>query len=82
MIKVGTLVQVDWLDAEAEALWTAIKDVTRKPDEVHSVGFVLEDNEACIVIAADVGNKFDPEQTVNRTMVIPRGMIVKVRRLS
>lgn len=80
-IKRATLVQVDWLDAEAQGEWTAISGVSTKPSPVHSVGYVLHDNDAAIVLAGDVGDKWTDEETVNRTIVIPRGMVTKVRRL-
>lgn len=81
-VKLGTLVVVTWLDAEADASWTARREVVSKPAVVHSAGYVLVDNDDGITVAGDVGDKLaDADQTVNRTLVIPRGMIVKVRRL-
>lgn len=82
-IKRGTVVQVDWLDAQAQGEWTALKDVVLEPSLVHSVGFVIHDNETGIVIVGDCNltKLNDPEETVNRAIVIPRGMIQKVRRL-
>ncbi len=80
VLKRGTLVVVDWLDAEADSVWVAIRDVHPKPQPVHSAGYVLHDNDDCIVIAGCVGDKFTEDETVNRTIVIPRGMVQKVRR--
>lgn len=81
VIKQGTLVQVDWHDAEATGEWTAIKDVEQTVSLVHSVGYVLFDKVDLLVLAGDVGDKYEPEQTVNRCITIPRGMIYKVRRI-
>lgn len=82
MLKQGTLVQVDWLDAQAVGEWTFVKDVELAPPVVHSVGYVLADTEAALVLAADVGAKYGPDDSVNRSMVIPRGMVQKVRKLA
>ena len=80
-IKSGTLVQLDWVDSESAHGWQSIKEVTKDPQLVHSVGYVIADNDKAITLAADVGEEFGPEDTVNRTIVIPKGMVQKVKRL-
>lgn len=81
-LKRGTAVEVTWLDAEAQSGWGAIREVRDKPVPVKSLGFVLHDNDEAIVLAGDVGEKLTEDEDVNRTMIIPRGMVQKVRRLS
>lgn len=82
-IKRGTIVQVDWLDASAQGEWVALKDVDLGPSLVHSVGFVIHDTAAGIALVGDCNltKLNDPEETVNRAIIIPRGMVQKVRRL-
>lgn len=84
MLKRGTLVEVHWLDAEADGAWTPIRDVLADydpPPTVRSVGYVLADNEQGLIIAGDVGTKLEDDQHVNRPMVIPKACVQKVRRL-
>ena len=82
MIKQGTLVVVDWLDAEHSDGWTSLKKVEAlKPVIVHSVGWVVTDTELLLVLAACIGDTWKPGDTVGRAIVLPRSMVQKVRRL-
>jgi hypothetical protein len=76
-VKRGTLVLVTWLDAHSEVGWEDVKNVYLKPDVVLSVGWVISDNEDALVLAADVDAKArGRKKDVNRTILIPRGMVI------
>jgi hypothetical protein len=74
------LMLVDWVDADtATDGWekrTKIADATLKT--VHSCGFAVVDDKDKIVLVTD----YDPEDdNANGGSVIPRKMIVRIKRL-
>jgi hypothetical protein len=83
VVKRGTLVLVTWLDAHAESGWGPVKDVDIKPDTVLSVGWVISHTDVAIVIAADVDvEALGRKKDVNRTMLIPIGMVLGIREVT
>lgn len=76
----GTLVVVDWLDAVADHGWD---DASRaKAERVRSVGVLCAvGRDGTLSLAAD----FDPSEKhkgdTNRRIVIPGGMVKRVRRV-
>jgi len=72
-------VEVEWVDSQIIAGgWQEIGGIlkTRKSVRCHSVGFILADDKDGIVLASSVNG-----ENAYGTVVIPRGQIVKRRRL-
>jgi len=75
-------VEIIWDDASSNSeSWTSIKDIAA-PEQVITRGWLVQDTDAYVSIAASVSNEDLHEEVVGNTMTIPRGMIVSRRVLS
>jgi hypothetical protein len=82
-LKRGTGVEVFWIDAEADSGWGAVRSVAAKASDVKTLGYVIHDNDVCIAVAGDIqsGEPLTEDSDVNRVIIIPKGMVTKVRKL-
>lgn len=74
--KPPELVVVDWLDAVTSNSWETMAEHPKKPLPVKTAGYLVHESAATLVIASTIG-----DEDVNATTTIPRGMVVKVRRV-
>lgn len=65
------LVELVWDDAQADPSWTDPKDMLPQPALVTTVGFLVKESDAYVVIASTY-----EDTDVVATMQIPKGMIV------
>jgi len=73
-----TVLHVMWLDSEGVNEWTPIDEIKDELEETHSVGLLIKESEAFLLLALS----FDPAtQSVHNYKKIPRTAIVKVRKL-
>lgn len=81
----GQLVLVEWLDAAAQAGWTAVADVKNKPETVMTVGFLVLHDDKAITVCGDRGKhhkrRLKKGGEINRTLTIPAGMVVAVTEI-
>jgi hypothetical protein len=81
-IKVGQIVIVDWLDAHTpDNGWDSPKSADLDPSLVRSAGTVVSANAKAIALAGDASPDYNPDDddSVNRTIVVPWGMVTCVR---
>ena len=63
---------IEWLDSESSHGWVMKKDITYQLSPIHTIGYVLNENESVIVITASVS-----EHCVDSPMTIPKFAISK-----
>lgn len=73
---------VEWDDATTDSGWCPPGDVSCKPERVVSVGWVIKHTKTAITLAGDTDAKRPLRGDVNRTIVIPQGMVRDVHELS
>lgn len=73
-MKPYPIVIVSWNDAHSTT-----DTVDHSPKRQHTVGFLLRNDKAGVSIAAETGEEKGDD--VRDVTFIPRGMVVKVRRL-
>lgn len=77
--KKGTLVRVDWLDAQGDDGWVGAKKATRmRTVKASSVGYVIADDAERIVIAGTKNSLND----YGGVMCVPYCMVAKVEALT
>ena len=73
-MKDRVLVQIEWGDAWVDcADYELVKAKKLKPVPRTTVGWLIEENEECIVLCTDLFDK--DKDYVNTVMIIPTGMI-------
>lgn len=72
------LVEVTWADAVIGASWVSPDDLHGLGEPNVSVGWLIREDDECLALAATRS----PEQDVNQTIAIPRGMVRAVRDIS
>jgi len=70
------LVHVTWEDAHTDSDWRDISDIKNEPALVTQVGFMIQDNDDCIMIAMG----YSGDHVMDRIR-IPRGMVRAVELL-
>ena len=82
------LVKVTWFDTNetSDSGWLSLDEVKKnKPCKVASVGWLINEDEKFITIAADIDaheNKSDADDLLGRVQCFPRGCIDKIETLS
>lgn len=71
------LVHVDWTDAQVSGTWLLEEEVRLELPVVHTVGFLIKEDDKAIIIASTVGS----DRHSNAHILIPKGMIVDRREL-
>lgn len=82
--KKGTLVLVEWHDAHSHSRWQSMETskVECRPLVCHSAGIIIENENKYVSVAGTVS--FDGKGVLDAftdIMVIPEGMIQKIKRL-
>ena len=85
-MSVPQIVEVEWLDSQGEMRWQSLKDAktTAEADDlVHrSVGFLLDDHERYVLLAASHREeRLEEPQMVGDVIQIPRVAVVAMRPL-
>jgi len=75
-MKLPPVVIVSWDDAHVSN-----DSVDHAPKRQHTAGFLMRDDKAGVSVAAEIGEDPKPTDDVRDVTFIPRGMVVKVRRL-
>ena len=82
------LVKVTWFDTNetSDSGWLSLEEVKKnKPCKVASVGWLINEDEKFVTIAADIDaheNKSDADDLLGRVQCFPRGCIDKIETLS
>lgn len=71
-------VVVTWHDAWEDQRDLFEQDIRHEPKVQHTSGFLIRDNDRGVTLATEYGEEDGELRTTN---FIPRGMIVKVKRL-
>lgn len=81
-MKLPPLVEVTWVDAWASLDGYDAEEIERNHHghETHSTGYLVRSNSQGVMLAADIDFD-DGEPKYDRVSFLPRGMVVKVRRL-
>ena len=80
-VKLGWFVQVDWNDASASASMPFSAERDHKPIVMKTRGWVLACNRAGISVASESYHE-DGHDHFRGWTFIPKGMVVKVRRIA
>lgn len=72
------VVHIEWLDSQTEDGWTAKDDVTSALELTHTVGFLVHENDLCLVVAHSMDAQTD---SFNGLITIPRQAIERQRTL-
>jgi hypothetical protein len=79
-VETPTLVLIEWQDAYTEDGWVGERRARRAPPRnkhlTRSVGWLVAENEHSVVLAADTDGA-----VFNRRIVLPRGMVLRTRKL-
>ena len=80
--KEGDLVRVIWIDiVEADSGWHDKKEIEDlKPSKITSVGYVMKSTSHYLTIAGDKSTD-DEDDLIGRCQVIPRGVILHIKKL-
>ena len=82
------LVKVTWLDTNetSDSGWLSLDEVKKnKPCKISSVGWIVNEDEKFITIAADVDAteiESESDELLGRVQCFPRGCIEKIETLS
>lgn len=72
------LVHIKWIDSEVSNEWSVIGELSHSFDEIHSVGFLIDQTEQGYVLAG----MWDVETcSINAIQFIPKGCVTKVTSL-
>lgn len=77
-LKYGDLVEIHWKDAAGDSGWREQSDVTTKPPDTWTVGYVLKNGRKALTVVQSTGGV---DGAVDNSMCIPKGMIVDVTML-
>lgn len=70
------VVYITWMDSQASNTWEKISEIEKKFDTIHSVGFLVHQDEEMYLLAVSV----DPgSELVNAYMQIPAKCVLKVK---
>lgn len=80
-------VEVDWLDSQGEMRWQSLSDAMRtaEADDLvhHSVGYLLDDHERYVLLAASYREaRLEEPEMVGDVIQIPRAAVVAMRPLN
>lgn len=73
-LRYGDLVEIHWKDAAGDSGWRDEKEMTTRPPDVWTVGYVLKNGRKALTVVQSTGR----DGTVDHSMCIPRAMIVEV----
>lgn len=78
------LVIISWVDScQSEGAWQFLSDFSaQKPMEVTSVGWLIQDDDVCKVLAQSLAHRTDDDVQSAGRKVIPSKCVVKIERLS
>jgi len=71
------LVIVEWLDANTESGWTAVKDIKHEPTPIRTVGWLLSQTDKCLVMFSSHTDDGDAGEVTT----IPAPWIQTVKKL-
>lgn len=71
---------IKWIDHFSVDEWKQVEDIDAAPAPVESVGWIVKENEAVVVLAVNACSKSE-ETEVSCTMVIMRSCIIERKRL-
>lgn len=82
-LKLGDLVEVDWIDATSDPSWFERKDFKWPVMHVTSIGYYFDQNEVAICLVNSLFDDYEEDKgTVGGYQTIPKGMILEVRRMA
>ena len=82
------LVKVNWIETNetSDSGWLSLDEVKKnKPCKVASVGWLINEDEKFITIAADIDaheNESEADDLLGRVQCFPRGCVEKIETLS
>lgn len=73
------LEMIEWDDASGKARWHYKKD-KYEPERCFSVGWVVQDDDNVVVVAAGIGRT--EKETIGDVTIVPKGMVISRKRLT
>jgi hypothetical protein len=70
---------VEWIDAYSSSEWMSEEDAMKRPKEIDclTMGFFLAEDDEIVRLSSSIGK----EGCMRDLMIIPKGMIKKIKRL-
>lgn len=75
----GDPIEVEWIDAYADATWQSVEDAMQIPDETYcrTLSYFIGINEGFLIIASTIGKSEDND--IGGVWKIPLKWIIKVK---
>lgn len=78
-VKKGTLLYIEWYDAESNDDWRDISDIVAELPLIQTIGFLIKESKDCVAIAQNIDKKND---NASMSMIIPKAWVKRIRKLS